>query len=347
MPSSPLWLSLPTTRYTHSAPPSPPSQTPTYADQNDTWVDRHAPASWVPYLKLARVDRPIGTWLLLWPSLWSIGLAAPAGELPDVRLCALFGVGAYVMRGAGCTINDMWDRQFDAQVARTSQRPLATGAVSMPQAVAFLGAQLSAGLAVLLQLNTFSWALGAAALVPVALYPAMKRWTWWPQAFLGLTFNWGAGLGWAAVHGSLHPAMLPLYAGGIAWTIVYDTIYAHQDKADDSKLGLKSTALLFGEHSKAVLTGFACAAGAGWAASGAMLPAGMAMSPVYMAAVAGCTGHLLWQVHTADWDDRQSCNDRFVSNMWLGGLLMAGIVAGKLLAPKKREQPRLASAHSA
>lgn len=306
-----------------------------YADQNNTWVDRHVPPVLVPYMKLARIDRPIGTWLLLWPSLWSIGLAAPCGGLPDLSMMALFGVGAFVMRGAGCTINDMWDRKFDRRVARTTQRPLAAGTVSMPAAVAFLGGQLTAGLCVLTQLNMYSIALGAASLVPVALYPAAKRVTGWPQAVLGVTFNWGAMLGWAAVHGSVYwPAVAPLYAGSALWTIVYDTIYAHQDKEDDAQLGLKSSALTLGEeNSRSVLTALTLASGALWSGAGvALLGTPWAVGGAYFGGVAALTGHLLWQVRTADWSDRENLNNRFVSNMYAGALLMAGIVLGKLMA---------------
>ena len=314
-----------------------------YADQNNTWVDRVAPASVAPYLKLARVDRPIGTSLLLWPGLWSIALAAPSGCLPDLALMGLFGVGAFVMRGAGCTINDMWDRDIDSQVARTAQRPLASGAVSMPQAVAFLGGQLSLGLAVLTQLNPYSIALGAASLVPVALYPAAKRVTGWPQAVLGLTFNWGALLGWAAVHGSVClPAVLPLYAGCFAWTLVYDTIYAHQDKEDDAKLGLKSSALTLGDDaSRPVLTALAATAAASWALSGvALMDTPYAMGGAFFGGVAATSAHVLWQVRTAEWDNRQNLNDRFVSNQYAGALMLLGIVLGKLAMDKEsRTEP--------
>ncbi len=311
-----------------------------YADQNNTWVDRMVPASVAPYLKLARVDRPIGTSLLLWPGLWSIALAAPSGCLPDLTLMGLFGVGAFVMRGAGCTINDMWDRDIDSKVARTAQRPLASGAVSMPQAVAFLGGQLSLGLAVLTQLNSYSIALGAASLLPVALYPAAKRVTGWPQAVLGLTFNWGALLGWSAVHADLFlPAVLPLYAGCFAWTLVYDTIYAHQDKVDDAKLGLKSSALTLGDDaSRPVLTGLTAAAAAAWALSGvALMDTPYAMGGAFWGGVAATSAHMMWQVRTAEWDNRQNLNDRFVSNQYAGALMLLGIVLGKLAMEKQNQ----------
>ena len=218
-------------------PPSPASSSPSpprlreeiYADQDATWVDRRLPEGLKPYAKLARVDRPIGTMLLLWPCWWSIGLAAPAGHLPDLSLVAIFGVGAFVMRGAGCTINDMWDRKFDAQVERTQNRPLASGAITPFLALVFLGGQLTCGLSVLLQLNTYSVFLGASSLGFVVMYPLMKRYTHFPQLVLGMTFNWGALLGWAAVHGTCDwSVVLPLYGAGVAWTLMYDTLYAHQ-----------------------------------------------------------------------------------------------------------------------
>ncbi|CAD6886626.1 unnamed protein product [Tilletia laevis] len=213
-----------------------------------------------PYLRLARMDKPIGTLLLLWPCAWSITLAAQALALPPaVPLwnLVLFSTGALVMRGAGCTINDMWDVKVDRMVERTSMRPIAAGEVTMFQAWCFLGVQLSAGLAVLLNLNWYSIVMGASSLGLVAVYPLMKRITYWPQLVLGLAFNWGALLGWSAVAGSSAWAVtLPIYAGTVCWTIVYDTIYAHQDKRDDVKAGVKSTALLFKGRTKAILSLF-------------------------------------------------------------------------------------------
>lgn len=196
-----------------------------------------------PYLRLIRFDRPIGTWLLFWPCGWSIALAAAPGCAPDAALLALFATGAFVMRGAGCTINDMWDREIDRQVERTRERPLASGELTQLDALVFLAAQLGVGAQVLLQLNGYSIGLGAASLGLVVVYPLMKRVTYWPQLVLGAAFNWGALLGWAAVHGEvLWSACAPLYAAGVCWTIVYDTIYAHQVSvrisAGDSTYGL-------------------------------------------------------------------------------------------------------------
>ena len=312
-----------------------------YKDQDDTWVDRHAPAALQPYLKLARVDRAVGTWLLLWPCCWSTLLATPAGAWPDVQLMGLFGVGAFVMRGAGCTVNDLWDRDIDAKVERTKLRPLASGRVSPLQATAFLGCQLAVGLGVLLQLNTYTIALGAASLPLVVGYPLAKRYTNWPQLVLGLTFNWGALVGYAAVRGDLDLAVAgPLYVGSVCWTLVYDTLYAHQDRDDDQALGLKSTALHFGtDHTRTVLTIFALGAGGGWTAAGVasgLVPAmgaeGGAGGSLFCLGMAGCGGHLLWQVHSADLHDRTNLNRRFVSNTKLGAGVFASIAAGQALA---------------
>jgi 4-hydroxybenzoate polyprenyltransferase len=312
------------------APPQAPAGL--YRDQNDTWADRRLPAWAVPFAKLARVDRPIGTWLLLFPGWWSIALAAPAGQLPDLALLGLFGAGAVAMRGAGCTINDLWDRDIDGKVARTASRPLASGAVSVPAALAFLAAQSSLGLAVLLQLNTFTWGLCAASLFPVALYPLAKRFFAWPQLVLGFTFNWGALAGWAAVHGSLDLGVVaPLYLGGVCWTLVYDTIYAHQDKADDRALGLHSSALTIGdERAKPVLAAFAAGAIGLWAVAGHA--AGLQASPVFHAGLALSGAHLAWQIATADLEDRLNLTRRFVANQHVGAVMFAAIAAGKYLA---------------
>ncbi|KAF8060498.1 histidine--tRNA ligase [Scenedesmus sp. PABB004] len=303
------------------------------------WVQRWLPAAAQPYAQLMRLDKPIGSWLLAWPGLWSIALAAPPGHLPDPWLTALFGVGAVVrrapgratpvMRGAGCTINDLWDRDIDARVARTAGRPLASGALSPAAALAALGAQLGAGLCVLLQLNGTTQALGVASLGLVVAYPLMKRFTHWPQAFLGLTMNYGAIMGYAAAAGTPDWAVVaPLYAAGVCWTLVYDTIYAHQDKADDVAVGVKSTALLFGDRTKAWAAGFATAQAAALTAAGAAAGCG----PALFAAVAAGAAHQAWQVWTVDLDDGPDCNAKFVSNAWYGAIIYAGLVADRLLA---------------
>ncbi|MGZ9103729.1 MAG: 4-hydroxybenzoate octaprenyltransferase, partial [Rhodoplanes sp.] len=245
------------------------------ADSTGNFVDRVAPAPLRPYLRLSRFDRPIGAWLLLMPCWWSAALAAVhAGiALPNLWHLALFFVGAFVMRGAGCTWNDIVDRDIDPLVERTRSRPIAAGQVSLKQALAYAVLQSLVGFVVLIQFNTFAIGVGVASLAIVALYPFMKRITYWPQIFLGLAFSWGALMGWAGAFGRLDPAAFVLYAGSICWVIGYDTIYAHQDREDDALVGVKSTALLFGERTKPMLALFygaavALIAWAGWLAGG-------------------------------------------------------------------------------
>ncbi len=228
------------------------------ADATGNWVDTRAPDWTRPYLRLSRFDRPIGSWLLLMPCWWSAALACGiAGDLRTLPwLVALFFVGAFVMRGAGCTWNDITDRDLDGQVERTRSRPIPSGQVTVAQAFAFLVLQALVGLAVLLQFNAFAVMTGIASLAIVVVYPFMKRITYWPQIVLGLAFSWGALMGFAVVFGRLGPAAVVLYAGSIAWVIGYDTIYAHQDREDDALIGIKSTALLFAERTKPALTFF-------------------------------------------------------------------------------------------
>lgn len=292
-----------------------------------SWVDLYLPRLVQPYARLARLDKPIGTWLLLWPCVWSITLAAPPGHLPDFKMLALFGCGAFLLRGAGCTINDLIDRDIDTKVERTKLRPVASGILTPFQGLSFLGFQLLLGLGILLQLNNYSRVLGASSLLLVFSYPLMKRFTFWPQAFLGLTFNWGALLGWAAIKGNLDPSIvLPLYASGVCWTLVYDTIYAHQDKEDDLKVGVKSTALRFGDSTKEWLTGFGIASLSGLALSGFNAELGWP----YYAFLGVASGHLGWQISTVDLSSRSDCNRKFVSNKWYGAIIFAGILAGRL-----------------
>ena len=302
------------------------------------------PESIKPYGQLARVDKPIGTMLLLWPCLWSTALASSPTVLDpfiaspiigDPKLIALFTTGSFLMRGAGCTINDMWDAKFDKSVARTATRPLASGALSYSQATAFLGCQLTGGLMVLLNLPHLEYCfwLGAGSLPFVVAYPLMKRYTNWPQLFLGMTFNWGALMGWAATHGELDwsalKVVLPLYVGGIAWTIVYDTLYAHQDKEDDAKLGLKSTALHFGQQTKPILYSFATLASGSWALSGF----NVGYTEPYFFLGCGLAGaHLIRQIATANLEDSKNLADRFKSNNQVGGILFVSCVAGNLMA---------------
>src|SRR4249920_390193 len=253
--------------------PPPNAAGPTVPDASPrNWVDRVAPASWKPYLRLARFDRPIGAWLLLFPCWWGQALAelSLGHAYPKPWYLALFLAGAFLMRGAGCTYNDIVDRDYDASVARTAARPIPSGQVSVAEARMFLAVLCLAGLVILLQFNLFTIVLGAASLVLVAIYPFMKRLTYWPQLVLGLTFKWGALVGWAAVTGSLAPAPAVLYAGCVLWTIGYDTIYAHQDKEDDLAIGLKSTALKFGDATPRWLVAFYAGALLLWAIAGAL-----------------------------------------------------------------------------
>ncbi|XP_046871824.1 4-hydroxybenzoate polyprenyltransferase, mitochondrial [Hypomesus transpacificus] len=286
-----------------------------------------APAAVQPYLRLMRLDKPIGTWLLYLPCTWSIGLAADPGCLPHLGLLTLFGTGALLMRGAGCTINDMWDKDFDKKVSRTATRPIASGQVSQFQALVFLGGQLSLALGVLLCLNYYSIALGVASLSLVLTYPLMKRITYWPQLVLGLTFNWGALLGWSAVTGACDWSVcLPLYFSGVMWTLIYDTIYAHQDKDDDIKIGVKSTALRFQEQTKPWLSGFMVAMMSGLVMAGVNAD----QTLPYYAVLSTVAIHLTHQIYTLDINKPEDCWKKFVSNRNLGLLLFLGIVAGNL-----------------
>ncbi|HXY99385.1 MAG TPA: 4-hydroxybenzoate octaprenyltransferase [Stellaceae bacterium] len=285
------------------------------------WADRYAPAALVPYIRLARLDRPIGTWLLLFPGWWAIALAAPGW--PDGRLMALFGIGAMAMRGAGCTLNDIIDRDFDARVARTRTRPLPSGAVTLGQAALFMGLLLAVGAAVLACLGRLAVLLGFLVLLLVATYPLMKRVTYWPQFFLGLNFNWGALMGWAAATGRIDGAAVLLYLGGIAWTLGYDTIYAHQDKEDDILIGVKSSALALGARTRPWLFIFYAAAAAFWAAAGAA--AGMRW-PFY-AGLALMLAQLCWQAARVDTEDAADCLAKFRSNRWAGWILLLAIIA--------------------
>jgi 4-hydroxybenzoate polyprenyltransferase len=272
---------------------------------------------------LARWDRPAGTWLLLLPCWWGVALAP---GWPDVRLLLLFAVGAVAMRGAGCAVNDLADRDIDRRVARTRERPLASGRLGAAEAVGFAALQSVVGLGVLLCLNRAA-ALVALASIPLVLaYPFMKRVTWWPQAFLGITFNWGALVGWAAVTGTLAPPALLLYLAGFFWTLGYDTIYAHQDKADDALIGIRSTARRLGAATPRWLWGFYAVtlgllAAAGWSA-------GLGFG--FYALLLAVAGHFAWQIRTLDLDDPRSCLRRFRSNRELGLLVFLAIVAGKV-----------------
>jgi len=294
-----------------------------------SWVDRLLPRPARPYALLMRLDRPIGTWLLLFPGWWSVALGfdtltwswQSAGWF--AWLMVLFGLGALLMRGAGCTWNDITDRDFDAKVERTRTRPIPSGQVSLTQAFAFLGLQMLISLGILLQFNTFAILVGAASLIVVFTYPLMKRITYWPQIVLGLAFNWGALLGWAAVQGDLGWPPVILYIAGIFWTLGYDTIYAHQDKEDDILIGVKSTALKLGDQTRPWLWGFfALAAGlialAGWLDGlGLFFWIGLGLGAAQLA----------WQAARVDIHDPADCLRKFKSNRVFGWCILLGIVA--------------------
>lgn len=293
------------------------------------------PKAFQPYLKLSRLDKPIGSWLLFWPCGWSIATATPIGSFPDPYMLALFGAGAIVMRGAGCTINDMWDRDIDAKVKRTRIRPLVNGDISMKQAWAFLAGQLSVGLAILLQLNWTSVFLGASSLGLVICYPLMKRFTYWPQLVLGCTFNWGALLGYCAVKGYVDLSVcLPLYIAGVCWTVFYDTIYAHQDRFDDMRIGIKSTAIKFGEKTNLWLSGFGATMISNLLLSGIM---NEQTWPYYLS-VAFVSTHLTNQIYTLNINNGQDCADKFLSNAHVGLILFLGILSGTLLKKSDKQE---------
>ncbi|WP_159806306.1 4-hydroxybenzoate octaprenyltransferase [Litoreibacter roseus] len=303
---------------------------------DDNWVDRFAPAPMRPYLRLSRADRPIGTWLLLLPCWWGVLLAATMGspQLFDLWIMAGCAIGAFLMRGAGCTWNDITDRDFDAQVARTQSRPIPAGQVTVRQAVIWMVAQSLVALCILL---TFNWAailLGIAALLPVAIYPFAKRFTWWPQVFLGLAFNWGALLAWTAHTGSLDWPAVVLYLAGIAWTLFYDTIYAHQDTEDDALIGIKSTARLFGENSRAWLRGFLVMSVLLFATAIilALVPdANVLTLTVALVGVWGFGWHMSWQLAHLDTNDWQVCMKIFRSNRDAGLIAVLFLAIAALL----------------
>ncbi len=297
---------------------------------SSNWVDRYAPIWALPYLRLARADRPIGFFLLALPCFWSVALAGlqTGPAYPDPWLLFLFAVGAIAMRAAGCTYNDIVDREIDAKVARTQSRSLPSGQISVTAAIIFMLALCLVGLAVLLSLNTFSVWLGFGVVPLVALYPFVKRISHWPQAVLGLAFNWGALMGWAAVLGALDWAALILYAGAVAWTVGYDTIYAHQDREDDALIGMKSTALKFGARTRVWVGAFYLAAFgaiviAGWLCGG---------GAVFFFGMALAGAHLTWQTATLDIDNAENCLARFRSNRDFGLLIFFAIAANMALA---------------
>ncbi len=294
------------------------------ADATGNWVDSLAPAWSRPYLRLARLDRPIGSWLLLLPCWWSSALAAVAAHraAPSLTHLALFFVGAFAMRGAGCTWNDIVDRDLDRSVERTRSRPIPSGQVSVFQAATFLVLQALVGLAVLISFNVFTVVLGIASLAIVVVYPFMKRITYWPQTVLGLAFSWGALMGWAAAFGRLDVPALLLYGGSIAWVIGYDTIYAHQDREDDALLGIKSTALLFGARTKPMLALFYTLAVILLGAAGLAAGAGF----VFGLGLLAFAAHLAWQIARLDIADPARCLALFKSDRDAGLILFAGLL---------------------
>lgn len=300
------------------------------------WVDHLAPAFSRPYLRLSRADRPIGTWLLLlpcWMSLTLAMLSTGTASLHDLWIAVGCALGAFLMRGAGCTWNDITDRHIDAQVERTRSRPIPSGQVTAKQAAVWMVLQALVSLGILLTFNTAAILLGVLSLAPVAIYPFAKRFTWWPQVFLGIAFNWGALLAWTAHTGALQwPAVL-LYAGGIAWTLFYDTIYAHQDTEDDALIGVKSTARLFADKTPQWLQLFLIATVALIGLSTIM--AGLAASPV--ALVVALIGpmsmgwHMQWQLRKLDTNDPHLCMVLFRSNRDTGLLAVLFFVIALFL----------------
>jgi len=308
--------------------PDRPAVTSRPADAVRTgWID-DAPRGLQPYLRLMRLDRPIGAWLLYWPCVFglALGAAAMGRNFPNPLYVVLTGIGAVVMRGAGCTYNDIVDRDYDARVARTRGRPIPSGAVSVKQAWAFALAQGLIGFLILLVFNRFAILLGASSLLLVVCYPFMKRITWWPQAWLGLTFNWGALFGYAAETGSLSLAAYLFYAGCFFWTMGYDTIYAHQDKEDDILIGVKSSAIRLGAASKPWLYAFYAAALVLMLAGG--FAAGLGIMFALAMLVAGA--HLLWQLRSLDIDRPLLCLRLFKANRDTGALIAAALVLGAM-----------------
>ncbi len=293
------------------------------ADATGNWVDGLAPPFARPYLRLARLDRPIGSWLLLIPCWWSVGLAGMRAEqFPSLWHIVLFFIGAFAMRGAGCTWNDLVDRNLDGLVERTRLRPIPSGQVTVAEATVFMGLQGLIGLLVLLQFNRYTVITGLASFSVIVIYPFMKRITYWPQIVLGLAFSWGALMGWPAAFGRLDWPPLMLYAGSISWVIGYDTIYAHQDRDDDLLIGIKSTALLFGANTRPMLAGFYAGAVVLIGIAG-LLAGGQLIFVLGMIAFAA---QLAWQVLRLDINDSAHCLKLFRSNRDAGLILFAAML---------------------
>lgn len=295
----------------------------TNTDINKTWLDETLPPSAIPYAQLARWDRPIGTWLLLFPCWWGIVLA-PGSVAYKLFLMLLFAIGAIVMRGAGCTINDIADAKLDALVERTRVRPIPSGKVSITKAIVFAIAQMLIGFVILVQLPKMVIFLGLISLLLLFSYPFMKRITWWPQLFLGLTFNWGALMGWAAVTEMLSWKPIVLYLACIFWTLGYDTIYAHQDKEDDIAAGIKSSAIKLGEATKTWLVGFYSVV----MVILAFILYREGSELVSFLFLAAAWAQLMWQAFTVDISNPSDCLSKFRSNRWVGWLVLGALVMG-------------------
>ena len=294
--------------------------------QIGNWVDRYIPKPFQPYARLMRLDRPIGTWLLLWPCLWSLALASP--DFPDLLYVVYFAIGALIMRGAGCVINDIYDRDLDKRVERTCTRPLAVGQVELLPAILFACLLLLIGLLVLVQFSSMTILWGVASLGLVLVYPLAKRFTYWPQLVLGLAFNWGALLAWVAVKGQIELPAVLLYIGGIFWTLGYDTIYAHQDKKDDMMVGIKSLALYLGENSRGWISAFYALFIFFIALAAYMSKVGMLFYLFFPAALI----HVVWQVASWKMDDPSNCLARFRSNRDIGLIIFLALLAGRLVS---------------
>jgi 4-hydroxybenzoate polyprenyltransferase len=295
--------------------------------QQGAWINAWLPVWFRPYARLMRLDRGIGTWLLLIPCWWGLALGEPQAGFPNTLYMILFAIGAVVMRGAGCVINDLYDRELDAKVERTRTRPLVTGEISVKQAVIFLKILLLIGLGVLLMFNRLTIILALFSMVLVVTYPLMKRITWWPQLFLGLTFNWGALLGWTAVRDNIGLPAIALYCAGVCWTLAYDTIYAHQDKRDDAIAGIKSTALLFGDQSRGWVAAFYALTVFLLGLSGYSLHLGYAFYVfLFVASVMEMIDLMRWRMN-----DPESCLKRFRHNRDFGLLIFVGFALGQIV----------------
>lgn len=293
---------------------------PLHTDISTTsWIDAVLPSMFIPYARMARLDRPIGIILLLLPCLW--GLILGSGGIPNLTYFFLYCLGAILMRGAGCTYNDLVDADIDARVERTRVRPLPSGQLTKVQALLFLGIQLGLSFLILLQLPALTVALGCLSLILVFIYPWMKKITFWPQAFLGFTFNWGVLMGWSTATNRLTLTPLFLYLGGIFWTLIYDTLYAHQDKQDDLLAGVRSTALKFDQKTPYYLCVFSILCLGFWGLAGWQA----SLSWPYYGGLSLIFLHFLWQILTADLDNPQDCLYKFKSNQWIGWILLAGL----------------------